>query len=130
VSTPARVAEALKQGWLPQGALQQRLQVGAGAESMHAPRRAARSARSSVCLCGSRRGPSRRGRRLNATSLRRAANGPASPPAARTPPPPQVLVLDEADLLLSYGYEDDLRLLAPQVGRGVRPGSDRALTGA
>jgi superfamily II DNA/RNA helicase len=25
------------------------------------------------------------------------------------------LVLDEADLLLSYGYEDDLRLLAPQV---------------
>lgn len=27
----------------------------------------------------------------------------------------QVLVLDEADLLLSYGYEEDLRLLAPQV---------------
>jgi hypothetical protein len=27
----------------------------------------------------------------------------------------QVLVLDEADLLLSYGYEDDLRLLAPHV---------------
>lgn len=28
-----------------------------------------------------------------------------------------VLVLDEADLLLSYGYEEDLQLLAPQVGR-------------
>ncbi len=30
----------------------------------------------------------------------------------------QMLVLDEADLLLSYGYEEDLQLLAPQVGRG------------
>lgn len=27
----------------------------------------------------------------------------------------QVLVLDEADLLLSYGYEEDVQLLAPQV---------------
>jgi ATP-dependent RNA helicase DDX56/DBP9 len=26
-----------------------------------------------------------------------------------------MLVLDEADLLLSYGYEDDLQLIAPQV---------------
>ncbi|KAI8466490.1 MAG: P-loop containing nucleoside triphosphate hydrolase protein [Monoraphidium minutum] len=57
VSTPARVATALKEGWLPAGALQQRLQV---------------------------------------------------------------LVLDEADLLLSYGYEDDLRLLAPQVPRSCQ----------
>lgn len=30
-----------------------------------------------------------------------------------------MLILDEADLLLSYGYEDDLRLLAPQVGTAV-----------
>lgn len=28
----------------------------------------------------------------------------------------QVLILDEADLLLSYGYEDDVAALAPQVG--------------
>ena len=28
----------------------------------------------------------------------------------------QMLVLDEADLLLSYGYEEDLQLIAPQVG--------------
>ena len=27
----------------------------------------------------------------------------------------QMLVLDEADLLLSYGYEEDLQLIAPQV---------------
>ena len=27
----------------------------------------------------------------------------------------QVLVLDEADLLLSYGYEEDVTQLAPQV---------------
>ena len=26
-----------------------------------------------------------------------------------------MLVLDEADLLLSYGYEEDLQLIAPQV---------------
>ncbi|GBF89331.1 DEAD-box ATP-dependent RNA helicase [Raphidocelis subcapitata] len=57
VATPARVAAALREGWLPQGALQQRLQV---------------------------------------------------------------LVLDEADLLLSYGYEDDIRLLAPQVPRSCQ----------
>lgn len=31
-------------------------------------------------------------------------------------PPSQMLVLDEADLLLSYGFEADLSLLAPQVG--------------
>lgn len=30
------------------------------------------------------------------------------------------LVLDEADLLLSYGYEDDLRALAPQVPRSCQ----------
>lgn len=30
----------------------------------------------------------------------------------------QVLVLDEADLLLSYGYEEDVQALAPQVGVG------------
>lgn len=29
----------------------------------------------------------------------------------------QMLVLDEADLLLSYGYEEDLQLLAQQVAR-------------
>jgi superfamily II DNA/RNA helicase len=29
-----------------------------------------------------------------------------------------MLVLDEADLLLSYGFEADLELLAPQVGSG------------
>jgi hypothetical protein len=33
---------------------------------------------------------------------------------------PQVLVLDEADLLLSYGYEADLELLAPHVSGRVR----------
>lgn len=27
----------------------------------------------------------------------------------------QMLVLDEADLLLSYGYEEDLQLIAPHV---------------
>lgn len=32
----------------------------------------------------------------------------------------QVLVLDEADLLLSYGYEDDLRVLAPAVPRSCQ----------
>ncbi|KAG2453496.1 hypothetical protein HYH02_001716 [Chlamydomonas schloesseri] len=31
-----------------------------------------------------------------------------------------VLVLDEADLLLSYGYEEDLQLLAPQVPRSCQ----------
>lgn len=29
----------------------------------------------------------------------------------------RVLVLDEADLLLSFGYEEDMRALAPQVGQ-------------
>ncbi|KAL6753625.1 DEAD-domain-containing protein [Haematococcus lacustris] len=32
----------------------------------------------------------------------------------------QVLVLDEADLLLSYGYEEDLQLLAPLVPRSCQ----------
>jgi ATP-dependent RNA helicase DDX56/DBP9 len=32
----------------------------------------------------------------------------------------QMLILDEADLLLSYGYEDDLQLLAPQVPRSCQ----------
>ncbi|GAX72585.1 hypothetical protein CEUSTIGMA_g41.t1 [Chlamydomonas eustigma] len=32
----------------------------------------------------------------------------------------QMLVLDEADLLLSYGYEDDLQLIAPQVPRSCQ----------
>lgn len=32
-----------------------------------------------------------------------------------SPKPAQVLVLDEADLLLSYGYEEDVAALAPQV---------------
>ena len=31
-------------------------------------------------------------------------------------PFPQVLILDEADLLLSYGCEEDVAALAPQVG--------------
>ncbi|KAG2498899.1 hypothetical protein HYH03_003090 [Edaphochlamys debaryana] len=31
-----------------------------------------------------------------------------------------VLVLDEADLLLSYGYEEDLQLLAPQIPRSCQ----------
>jgi hypothetical protein len=31
----------------------------------------------------------------------------------------QSLVLDEADLLLSYGYGEDLALIAPQVWIGV-----------
>ena len=35
------------------------------------------------------------------------------------------LVLDEADLLLSYGYEDDLRQLEPLVRPG--PGADMAV---
>ncbi len=34
----------------------------------------------------------------------------------------QTLVLDEADLLLSYGYEPDLQLLAPLVRRMARVG--------
>lgn len=29
------------------------------------------------------------------------------------------LILDEADLLLSYGYEDDLRQLEPLVRKGL-----------
>ncbi len=45
-----------------------------------------------------------------ATALREGLL-PASVLAARL----CVLVLDEADLLLSYGYEEDLMLLAPQV---------------
>lgn len=32
----------------------------------------------------------------------------------------QVLVLDEADLLLSYGYEDDVAALAPQIPRSCQ----------
>jgi hypothetical protein len=32
----------------------------------------------------------------------------------------QMLILDEADLLLSYGYEEDLQLLAPQVPRSCQ----------
>lgn len=32
----------------------------------------------------------------------------------------QMLILDEADLLLSYGYEDDLQLLAPMVPRSCQ----------
>jgi hypothetical protein len=39
-----------------------------------------------------------------------------------------VLVLDEADLLMGYGYEDDLALLAPQVTRPHAPIKPTATT--
>ncbi len=32
----------------------------------------------------------------------------------------QVLVLDEADLLLSYGYEEDVQALAPHIPRSAQ----------
>lgn len=32
----------------------------------------------------------------------------------------KMLILDEADLLLSYGYEEDLQILAPQVARSCQ----------
>jgi superfamily II DNA/RNA helicase len=37
-----------------------------------------------------------------------------------------VLVLDEADLLLSYGYEEDVRALAPHVPRSAQVGGAAA----
>ena len=52
--------------------------------------------------------------------------------SASTPLPQsrlQMLVLDEADLLLSYGYEEDLQLIAPQVWKGGGGGLKEVLRG-
>lgn len=55
-----------------------------------------------------------------------AAFLPTAEPRPFFPVPPQVLVLDEADLLLSYGYEEDVRALAPHVPRSAQVGAAAA----
>ena len=51
----------------------------------------------------------------SSTSLHAPLSNPPSLPFACLQSHLQMLVLDEADLLLSYGYEEDLQLIALQV---------------
>lgn len=108
--------QVLREGLLTPRMLEERLQVGwvgaagAGIRAVSWARRAALlvAAPPHTCPC---------------TTLR-------LPPAAHSailscPPlspslPSQVLILDEADLLLSYGYEADVAALAPQIPRACQ----------
>ncbi len=130
VTTPAKLAQVLREGILTQRMLQDRLQVRAApAGSSTYVRGCQVSAPATTAAPCVGAGVPTLPRPHQAGSLQPCSGPPRLlAPLLSNPipsPPPlahhtQVLVLDEADLLLSYGYEEDVQALAPQIPRSCQ----------
>lgn len=109
VATPAKLAAALREGVLTPRLLQERLQVGRLC-GVGAP----------CLLCATSLRLHLFCTQVSAALYLPSSARPVISPLPKTHAQVQVLILDEADLLLSYGYEEDVQALAPHVPRSAQ----------